>query len=114
MHSARPTTFATASTCSGVSANSSAAASAPTGATSSSASIHTSTEAAACQSTFTACSQCASPFEIHQSNANVAIVSGRYCPPRPAGQYGLANARHIPSGCVTSGLSTTMPRSSST
>src|SRR5687767_10337582 len=53
MHSSRPTTFATASTCTGWTANASPVTSADAGDINSDASFHVNTVAVTCQSTFT-------------------------------------------------------------
>jgi len=76
MSSARPTTFATASTCTGCTANSTPATNAPVASTQRRASAATATAMPACHTRFAAWNQ-AGP-SIKRSMANPAITSGRY------------------------------------
>ncbi len=112
MSSARPTTFATASTCTGCTANSRPASSAATSFVQRRASAATATATPACHSRFTAWNQTA--LSNTRSKAYVAMTSGRYKrAPSSGGQYGAANARQIPDGCATNGFVRMMGRSSS-
>ncbi len=111
MSSFRPTTFATASTCTGWTANSTPAARPACHPAQRRASTATATLAPACHSMLTAWNQ-TGPSNS-QSSAKLATVSGRYSVPvRFPAQYGSANARHHAPGSRTNGLSTTMYTSS--
>ncbi|PYP02464.1 MAG: hypothetical protein DMD25_12735 [Gemmatimonadetes bacterium] len=111
MSSERPTTFATASTCTGWTANNNPATSAPAVSTQRRASAATATAAPACHRTLTAWNQAVPSTSA--SRANPAITSGRYMwPPRSGVQYGAANARHSPDGWTTSGFNAMIGTSS--
>ena len=78
INSLRPARLATASTCTGWTAKTSAPTVAPARDTSVEARRQTSTHATTCQATFTAWSQIGEPCDSDQSIANEEIASGRY------------------------------------
>src|SRR5256712_4017285 len=109
--SARPTTFATASTCTGCTANSAPATSPPVVSAHRRGGPATATAAARCHSRFGAGNQPA-PSSM-RSRAKAAMMSGRYrWPPRSGGQYGAPKARQTPAGSATSGFVTMIATSS--